>query len=195
MGIYFNFKEIISAFMVLFAVIDILGAIPIIISLREKNQKIEAGKAAIVSFVILVAFLFIGKALLGLFNVDISSFAVAGALVLLVLAVEMIFGVEIFKNDSPCGSATIVPLVFPLIAGAASFTTLLSLRAEYNILNIIAVAMNMALVYLVLRYVYYVERLFGKSGVYVMRKLFGIILLAIAVRLFTSNLTSLIGSF
>ena len=103
MGIYFNFKEIISAFMVLFAVIDILGAIPIIISLREKNQKIEAGKAAIVSFVILVAFLFIGKALLGLFNVDISSFAVAGALVLLVLAVEMIFGVEIFKNDSPCG--------------------------------------------------------------------------------------------
>ena len=192
MDIYFSFKEIISAFMVLFAVIDILGAIPIIISLREKNQKIEAGKAAIISFVILVAFLFIGQALLGLFNVDISSFAVAGALVLLVLAVEMIFGVEIFKNDSPCGSATI----FPLIAGAASFTTLLSLRAEYNILNIIiAVAMNMALVYLVLRYVYYVERLFGKSGVYVMRKLFGIILLAIAVRLFTSNLTSLIGSF
>ena len=196
MDIYFSFKEIISAFMVLFAVIDILGAIPIIISLREKNQKIEAGKAAIISFVILVAFLFIGQALLGLFNVDISSFAVAGALVLLVLAVEMIFGVEIFKNDSPCGSATIVPLVFPLIAGAASFTTLLSLRAEYNILNIIiAVAMNMALVYLVLRHVYYVERLFGKSGVYVMRKLFGIILLAIAVRLFTSNLTSLIGSF
>ena len=193
MDIYFSFKEIISAFMVLFAVIDILGAIPIIISLREKNQKIEAGKAAIISFVILVAFLFIGQALLGLFNVDISSFAVAGALVLLVLAVEMIFGVEIFKNDSPCGSATIVPLVFPLIAGAASFTTLLSLRAEYHI--IIAVAMNMALVYLVLRYVYYVERLFGKSGVYVMRKLFGIILLAIAVRLFTSNLTSLIGSF
>ena len=193
MDIYFSFKEIISAFMVLFSVIDILGAIPIIISLREKNQKIEAGKAAIISFVILVAFLFIGQALLGLFNVDISSFAVAGALVLLV---EMIFGVEIFKNDSPCGSATIVPLVFPLIAGAASFTTLLSLRAEYNILNIIiAVAMNMALVYLVLRYVYYVERLFGKSGVYVMRKLFGIILLAIAVRLFTSNLTSLIGSF
>ena len=192
MDIYFSFKEIISAFMVLFAVIDILGAIPIIISLREKNQKIEAGKAAIISFVILVAFL----ALLGLFNVDISSFAVAGALVLLVLAVEMIFGVEIFKNDSPCGSATIVPLVFPLIAGAASFTTLLSLRAEYHIFNIIiAVAMNMALVYLVLRYVYYVERLFGKSGVYVMRKLFGIILLAIAVRLFTSNLTSLIGSF
>ena len=195
MAVYFSFKEIISAFMVLFAVIDILGAIPIIISLRERNQKIEAGKAAVISFIILVAILFVCQALLGLFNVDISSFAVAGALVLLVLAVEMIFGVEIFKNDSPCGSATIVPLVFPLIAGAASFTTLLSLRAEYNILNIIlAVALNMTVVYFVLRYVYYVERLFGKSGVYVMRKLFGIILLAIAVRLFTANLTSLLGS-
>ncbi len=196
MSIYFSFKEIVSAFMVLFAVIDILGAIPIIVSLRERNQKIEAGKAAVISFIILVAFLFIGQALLSLFNVDISSFAVAGALVLLVLAVEMIFGVEIFKNDSPCGSATIVPLVFPLIAGAASFTTLLSLRAEYNILNIIiAVGLNMLVVYCVLRYVYYVERLFGKSGVYVMRKMFGIILLAIAVRLFTYNLTTLIGCF
>lgn len=196
MSVYFNFQEIISAFMVLFAVIDILGAIPIIVSLREKNQKIEAGKAAIISFVILVAFLFVGNALLALFNVDISSFAVAGALVLLVLAVEMIFGVEIFKNDGPCGSATIVPLVFPLIAGATSFTTLLSLRAEYNILNIIiAVALNMIVVFLVLRYVSYVERLFGKSGIYVMRKFFGIILLAIAVRLLTTNLNSLIGSF
>lgn len=196
MSLYFSFQEIVSAFMVLFAVIDILGAIPIIINLREKNQKIESAKTAIISFILLVAFLFVGKALLSLFNVDISSFAVAGALVLLVLAVEMIFGIEIFKNDGPCGSATIVPLVFPLIAGAASFTTLLSLRAEYNILNIIiAVAMNMVVVYFVLRYVYYVERLFGKSGVYVMRKFFGIILLAIAVRLFTTNLTSLLGSF
>lgn len=196
MSIYFSFQEVISAFMVLFAVIDMLGAIPIIISLREKQQKVEAGKAAIISFIILVAFLFVGQALLSLFNVDISSFAVAGALILLVLAIEMIFGVEIFKNDGPCGSATIVPLVFPLIAGAASFTTLLSLRAEYNVLNIIiAIALNMGVVYLVLRYVYYVERLFGKSGIYVMRKFFGIILLAIAVRLFMTNLNSLIGSF
>lgn len=196
MSVYFNFKEIVSAFMVLFAVIDILGAIPIIINLRERKQKIEAGKTALISFMLLVGFLFVGKALLALFNVDISSFAVAGALVLLVLAVEMIFGVEIFKDDGPCSSATIVPLVFPLIAGAASFTTLLALRAEYNILSIIiAIAMNMVVVYIVLRYVYYVERLFGKSGVYVMRKFFGIILLAIAVRLFTTNLTSLLGSF
>lgn len=195
MLLYFSFKEVLSAFMVLFAVIDILGAIPIIVNLREKNQKIESGKTAIISLVILVSFLFVGQALLSLFSVDISSFAVAGALVILVLAVEMIFGIEIFKNDSPCGSATIVPLVFPLIAGAASFTTLLSLRAEYNILNIIiAVALNMAVVYVVLRYVYYIERFFGKSGVYVLRKFFGIILLAIAVKLITSNLNSLIGS-
>ena len=193
MSLHFDFKETISAFMVLFAVIDILGAIPIIINLREKNKKVEAGKAAIISFVLLIVFMFVGKGLLALFNVDISSFAVAGALVLLVLAVEMIFGVEIFKDDGPCDSATIIPLVFPLIAGAASFTTLLSLRAEYNILNIIiAVAMNMLVVYLVLRYVYYVERLFGKNGVYIMRKFFGIILLAIAVRLLTSNLSSLL---
>lgn len=192
----FSLKESFSAFMVLFAVIDILGAIPIIINLRDKSQKIEAGKTAIISFILLVAFLFVGKALLSLFNVDISSFAVAGALVILVLAVEMIFGIEIFKNDGPCGSATIVPLVFPLIAGAASFTTLLSLRAEYDLMNIIvAIGLNMLVVYFVLRYVSVVEKIFGKSGIYVMRKFFGIILLAIAVRLFMTNIASLLQSF
>ena len=195
MDLFFSFKEVLSAFVVLFAVIDILGAIPIIISLEQKDQTFEAGKAALISFVILVAFLFVGQALLALFQVDISSFAVAGGLVLFVLAVEMIFNIEIFKNDSPGGTATIVPLVFPLIAGAASFTTLLSLRAEYNILNIIiAVALNMIVVYVVLKKVYVVEKFFCKSGIYVMRKFFGIILLAIAVRLITANLTSLIGS-
>ena len=196
MDVYFSFQEVISAFMVLFAVIDISGAIPVIINLREKNQVIEPGKTAIISFIILVSFLFIGNALLALFNVDISSFAVAGALILLVLAIEMIFGVEIMKNDSPTGSATIIPLVFPLIAGAASFTTLLSLRAEYNILNIIiCIALNMIVVYFVLKYVYFVEKVLGKNGVYIMRKFFGIILLAISIRLFMSNMTSLISSF
>ena len=195
MDLFFSFKEVFSAFVVLFAVIDILGAIPIIISLEQKDQTFEAGKAAMISFVILVAFLFVGQALLSLFQVDISSFAVAGGLVLFVLAVEMIFNIEIFKNDSPGGTATIVPLVFPLIAGAASFTTILSLRTEYNLLNIIiAVALNMIVVYIVLKKVYVVEKFFGKSGIYVMRKFFGIILLAIAVRLITANLTSLIGS-
>ncbi|MDE5638860.1 MAG: MarC family protein [Odoribacter sp.] len=195
MDIYFSFKEIFSAFIVLFAVIDILGSIPIILGLKERKKTINAGQAATFSFVILVAFLFVGNSLLSLFNVDISSFAVAGALVILVLGCEMIFGVEIFKNDGPTDSATIVPLVFPLIAGAASFTTLLSLRAEYNILNIIlALALNMFFVYFVLKKVDYVQRVVGKGGVYVMRKFFGIILLAIAVRLFTSNLSALLES-
>ncbi len=196
MNLYFSLKEIFSAFIVLFAVIDILGSIPIILNLKEKNKTISAGKAAGFSFVILFAFLFVGQSLLALFNVDISSFAIAGALVILVLAVEMIFGVEIFKNDGPTDSATLVPLVFPLIAGAASFTTLLSLRAEYNVLNIIiALALNLLFVYFVLKKVDYVQRVIGKGGVYVMRKFFGIILLAIAVRLFTANLSSLLETF
>lgn len=176
--------------------IDILGSIPIILGLKERNKTVHAGQAALISFVILFAFLFVGKSLLALFNVDISSFAVAGALVILVLACEMIFGVEIFKNDGPTDSATIVPLVFPLIAGAASFTTLLSLRAEYNILNIIiGLALNILFVYFVLKKVDYVQRVVGKGGVYVMRKFFGIILLAIAVRLFTANLNALLNTF
>ena len=196
MNIYFSFKEVFSAFIVLFAVIDILGSIPIILGLKERNKTVHAGQAALISFVILFAFLFVGKSLLALINVDISSFAVAGALVILVLACEMIFGVEIFKNDGPTDSATIVPLVFPLIAGAASFTTLLSLRAEYNILNIIiGLALNILFVYFVLKKVDYVQRVVGKGGVYVMRKFFGIILLAIAVRLFTANLNALLNTF
>lgn len=195
MEVYFSLKEIFSAFIVLFAVIDILGSIPIILSLKAKNKTISAEKAAGFSFVILVIFLFVGQSLLSLFNVDISSFAMAGALVILVLAVEMIFGIEIFKNDGPTDSATLVPLVFPLIAGAASFTTLLSLRAEYNVLNIIiALALNLLFVYFVLKKVDYVQRVIGKGGVYVMRKFFGIILLAIAVRLFTANLSTLLDS-
>lgn len=195
MNTYFSFKEIFSAFIVLFAVIDILGSIPIILALKAKSKTINSEKAALFSFVILVAFLFVGNSLLALFNVDISSFAMAGALVIFVLAVEMIFGVEIFKNDGPTDSATLVPLVFPLIAGAASFTTLLSLRAEYNVLNIIiALALNLLFVYFVLKKVDYVQRVIGKGGVYVMRKFFGIILLAIAVRLFTANLSTLLDS-
>lgn len=187
----FSFREVVSAFMVLFAVIDITGAIPIIVGLKEKGQNIEAGRTSLISLVILISFLFIGKAMLSLFGVDLSSFAVAGSIVLLVLAIEMIFGVELFKNDSPTGSATIVPLVFPLIAGAASFTTLLSLRAEYALINIIfSIILNMLVVYVVLRKIYLIEKFFGKGGIYIMRKMFGIILLAISVRLFMVNISS-----
>jgi len=189
----FNIKEIFSAFIVMFAVIDILGSVPIIIGMKEKNKSFSPLNAAVISFAILVAFLFLGQALLGLFGVDISSFAVAGALVLLVLAIEMIFGIQIFKDDGPTDSATIVPIVFPLIAGAASLTTLLSLRAEYDVLNIIiALFLNIVLVYFVLSNLDFISKRIGKGGIYVLRKFFGIILLAIAVKLITSNLHSLL---
>lgn len=190
----FDIKEIFGAFIVMFAVIDIMGSVPIIIGMKEKKKRFSPLNASVISFTILVAFLFLGQAMLGLFGVDISSFAVAGALVLLVLAIEMIFGIQIFKDDGPTDSATIVPIVFPLIAGAASFTTLLSLRAEYDVLNIIiALFLNIVVVYFVLNNLDLISRKIGKSGIYVMRKFFGIILLAIAVKLIVSNLHSLLN--
>lgn len=196
MKFIFDFQEIASAFVVLFAVIDIAGLIPIIIDLKNKGNEINAGKAAIYSLFTFLAFFFMGDMILKLFGVDISSFAVAGSLVIFVMASEMIFGLEIFKQDGPTGSATIVPLVFPLIAGAGSFTALLSLRAEYNVMSIlIALIMNIIVVYVVIKYVGFIEKLIGRGGVYVLRKFFGIILLAISVKLFTSNLTILIASF
>lgn len=190
----FDIKEIFGAFIVMFAVIDIMGSVPIIIGMKEKKKSFSPLNASVISFTILVAFLFLGQAMLGLFGVDVSSFAVAGALVLLVLAIEMIFGIQIFKDDGPTDSATIVPIVFPLIAGAASFTTLLSLRAEYDVLNIIiALFLNIVVVYFVLNNLDLISRKIGKSGIYVMRKFFGIILLAIAVKLIVSNLHSLLS--
>ncbi len=191
-----SIQELASAFMVLFAVIDITGAVPIINDIQNKGHKISAIKAALASYILLVAFLFVGDGLLNLFSVDISSFAVAGSLVIFVLAVEMIFGIPIFKNDSPSGTASIVPLVFPLIVGAGTLTTLLALRAEYHTINIIiALTLNIIVVYLVLKNVSLVEKIFGKGGAYILRKFLGIILLAISVKLFTSNLTSLIDIF
>ena len=191
-----NIQELASAFMVLFAVIDITGAVPIINDIQNKGHKISAIKAALASYILLVAFLFVGDGLLNLFSVDISSFAVAGSLVIFVLAVEMIFGIPIFKNDSPSGTASIVPLVFPLIVGAGTLTTLLALRAEYHTINIIiALTLNIIVVYFVLKNVSLVEKIFRKVGAYLLRKFLGIILLAISVKLFTSNLTSLIDIF
>ena len=193
MDLHLSIKEIFTAFMVLFAVIDITGSTPIIINLNATGKQVQAGKAALISYAVMITFLFAGDALLQLFNVDISSFAIAGALVLLVLAVEMIFSVEIFRNDGPAGSVTIVPVVFPLIAGAGTLTTTLSLRAECHLSNLIlAISLNMLLVF---RNAYLVERILGKSGVYVLRKFFGIILLAMSVRLFISNLSMLLNSF
>lgn len=188
-----DLKEIFTAFMVLFAIIDITGSTPIVIGLNSTGKKVNAGKAAGISLVIFIAFFFAGDGLLKLFNIDISSFALAGALVLFVLAIEMTFNIEIFQNDGPEGSATFIPVVFPLIAGAGALATTLTLKAECSTLSIIiAIVLNMIVVYAVLRNVYLVERILGKSGVYILRKFFGIILLAMSVRIFTTNLNALL---
>lgn len=189
----FDWQQMVSAFIALFAVIDIIGAIPIIISLKEKGKGVNSLQATVISFVLMLAFFYAGDMILKLFNVDIESFAVAGSFVIFLLSLEMILDIEIFKNQGPIKEATLVPLVFPLLAGAASFTTLLSLRAEYASINIlIALVLNMFWVYFVVTYTSRVERFLGKGGIYLIRKFFGIILLAISVRLFTANITQLL---
>lgn len=191
----FDFKQLIAAFFALFTVIDILGSIPIIIDLKSKGRGVNAAKATLISFAILLAFFYVGDAMLNIFNVDIKSFAVAGALVIFLMSLEMILDIEIFKNQGPIKEATLVPLVFPLLAGSATFTTLLSLRASNASINIIiALVLNMGWVYFVVSMTERVERFFGKSGIYILRKFFGIILLAISVKLFTENITSLISA-
>lgn len=189
----FNFQEFLSAFIVLFAVIDIIGSIPIILDLKQKGRAVNAIKATVISLALLIGFFYAGDMMLKLFQVDIASFAVAGAFVIFLMSLEMILDIEIFKNQGPIKEATLVPLVFPLLAGAGAFTTLLSLRAEYASLNIVlALVLNMVCVYFVLRMTDRIERFWGKGGIYVIRKFFGIILLAISARLFTTNVTLLI---
>ena len=191
-----NALQIASTLIVLFAVIDVLGSTPIFIDLKQQGRPVNALKATLISTSLLIGFFFAGDAMLRLFNVDIESFAVAGSLVIFLLALEMILDVVIFKNQGPIKEATLVPVVFPLIAGAGSFTTLLSLRAEYAQVNIlIGLLLNMVFVYCVLKATERVERLISKSTIYLLRKFFGIILLAISVRLFTANLSALMSSF
>ncbi|MCK5536013.1 MAG: MarC family protein [Bacteroidales bacterium] len=184
-----NIIDIFSSFMVLFAVIDIIGSIPIILDLKAKNNKVESGKATLAATLVLLLFLFIGEGILNIFGVDIASFAIAGSFILLALAIEMILGVELFKgNTSDSGGASIVAIAFPLVAGAGSITTLLSLKAEYATINIvIAVLLNMMVVYLVLKSTKFIERILGKAGVAILKKVFGIILLSLAIKLFLSN--------
>jgi len=189
----FSLIQITSAFMVLFAIIDILGSIPIILNIKRKGQNVHALRASAVALLILVVFLFSGEAVLRLFNVDIQSFAVAGALIIFIFSIEMILDVEIFRNKGPEGGSSIIPIAFPLIAGPGSFTTLLSLRAEYATENIIiALVLNMLFVFFVLKSTSRIEKLIGEGGIYILRKFFGIILLAIAVKLFTTNIGSLL---
>jgi len=186
-----DFIQIFTAFMVLFAIIDITGSIPIIIDLNSTGKKVHAGKAALISFGLIVLFMFLGEGILKIFNVDIASFAIAGAIILFALAIEMTFNIEIFKNDGPKGHSTIVPMVFPLIAGAGSLTTTLSLRAEISTVNlIIAIGLNMVLVYIVVKKVYLVEKILGQAGIYILRKFFGIILLAMSIKLFLTNISA-----
>ncbi|WP_435414011.1 MarC family protein [Polaribacter aestuariivivens] len=189
-----NIKEILTAFMVLFAVIDIVGNIPIIIDLRKKVGHIQSEKASLIAGVIMVFFLFLGQSLLGLIGIDVNSFAVAGSFILFFIALEMILGITLYKDDADSGTitATVFPLAFPLIAGPGSLTTLLSLRAEFSIENIIvAVFLNVIVIYVVLKTSSKIERLIGATGIQIIRKVFGVVLLAIAVKLFAANIKML----
>lgn len=186
-----NFKEIITSSMILFAVIDIIGSIPIIIDLRKKVGQIQSEKASIVAMLIMILFLFVGVQILNLIGIDVYSFAVAGSFVLFFLAIEMILGIQLYKEDSP-KTASVVPLAFPLIAGAGTMTTILSLKAEFHTINIvIGIILNSIFVYAVLKSSSKIEKLIGEGGINVVRKIFGVILLAIAVKLFTSNVQGL----
>ena len=190
----FNIKEIFTAFMVLFAVIDIVGNIPIIIDLRKKVGHIQSEKASLIAGVIMIVFLFLGQSLLELIGIDVYSFAVAGSFILFFIALEMILGITLYKDDEDTESiaATVFPLAFPLIAGPGSLTTLFSLRAEFFIENIIiAVLCNVVVIYVVLKTSPKIERIIGANGIKIIRKIFGVILLAIAVKLFAANIQAL----
>ena len=185
----FSLTEIMSATMVLFAVIDVLGSIPIILDIKKRAGEVHPEKATFVAMIIMFAFLFVGERIITFIGVDVNSFAVAGSFVLFALAIEMILGVRLFKDDgTPPKVASIVPLAFPIIAGAGTMTSILSLRAEYGVVNIaIAILLNIILVYVTLRLTSRLERFFGEGGIAVLRKVFGIVLLAIAIKLFSSN--------
>ncbi|MFT5242737.1 MAG: multiple antibiotic resistance protein [Glaciecola sp.] len=193
MDIQLNIKEIFTAFMILFAVIDIVGNIPIVIDLRKKVGNIESGKASVIAGVIMVLFLFLGKTILSFLGVGVNSFAVAGAFILFFIALEMILGITLYKQDeSTAMTASVFPLAFPLIAGPGSLTTLLSLRSEYRIENIIiAVILNVIIIFIVLKTSSKIERFIGQNGINIIRKVFGVILLAIAVKLFAHNIKAL----
>ena len=187
----FNFKEIVSVTLILFSVIDVLGSLPVIVDFRRKLGKIESEKTTVVAGLIMVIFLFLGERLLSLFGVDIASFAIAGAIILFLLGLEMILGREIFKHGNMDVSvASIVPIAFPMIAGAATMTTLLSLRSAYRIENIlVGILLNLFFIYLVLKSSNWLERKLGQGGTDILRKVFGIILLAISIKLFKTNLS------
>jgi multiple antibiotic resistance protein len=188
----FNFTEVFSVTLILFSVIDILGAIPLIITIKKRDGRIYAEKATIISAVLMVVFLFLGQSILLLFGLDVASFALAGAIVIFIVSMEMVLGITLIKDDPEAsGSGSVVPLAFPLIAGAGTLTTILSLRAVYSEINVlIGILVNLIFVYIVLRLSGWLERVIGKSGFQVLRRVFGVILLAIAVKIFKTNMNT-----
>ena len=190
----FNLQQFLSAFIVLFAIIDIIGSVPIIINLKQRERPVSELKATLISYALMVLFFLAGDLLLKLFHVDITSFAVAGGIIIFAVSLEMILDIEIFKNNGPIKEATLVPLVFPLLAGPGAFTTLLSLKAEFASINILlGLTLNMVWVYFVLKMTDKVQKVLGEGGIFIVRKFFGVILLAISVKLITSNISQLFG--
>lgn len=185
-----NVKEIFSVSLILFSIIDIIGSIPIILDLKRKEGKIESEKATLIAGALMVVFLFLGESILNLFSIDVSSFAIAGAIIIFIMGMEMILGRDFFKPDQSSESkGTVVPLAFPLIAGAGSLTTILTLKAEYQQVNIlIGILINLLFVYIVLKSSKWLSKVIGDAGINILRKIFGIILLAIAIKLFKTNL-------
>lgn len=190
----FNIQDFVSCFFVLFAIIDLPGAIPIILNLRKKGKSIKPKKTSLLSLLMFFVFFYVGDAFLSLFGVDITSFAIAGSLIIFVMAIEMILDIEIFKSNAEAPKdSSFFPVVFPLLAGAGALTTILSLNSQYAAINILlAIVLNCVCIYIALKLTKYIERLLGAGGIYLMKKFFGIILLAISVKLFTTNMTFLI---
>jgi multiple antibiotic resistance protein len=190
----FNFRDILSISLILFAVIDILGSIPVILDIKSKVGYVNARQATLVSGGIMILFLFVGKALLKLIGIDLASFSIAGAIVIFLIGLEMILNRDIFKSGNNPATSTIVPIAFPIIAGAGTLTTLLSLRSEYALENIlVGVFINLIIVYVVLYFIPRIERILGEAGISILRRVFGIILLSIAIKLMSNNIGSLIS--
>lgn len=191
----FDLTQFTGAFVVLFAIIDIIGTLPVAINLQHNGRKISPMRASLISLFLFIGFMYAGKAFLGLFNLDVSSFAVAGSIIVFIIAMEMVLDIEIFRKNSAIGNdATFTPIVFPLIAGAGSFTTLLSIRSQYNDFNIIlAIILNVIIIYVALKMAFKIEKWLSPGVICIFQKAFGIILLSLAVKLFTSNITILIA--
>lgn len=188
-----NFVEILSSFIVLFVIIDVTGSIPIFLSLKSSNKSIKAGQSCLIALIMFVAFFYAGDMLLDLFSIDVASFAVAGSFVIFILALEMVLGFDIIKYDSQGSNVSIVPVAFPLLAGPGALTALLSLRADYSVINImIGLGLNLLLAFIVIKFVGKIEKWLGKDIIFILRKFFGVILLALAVKLFASNLSIVI---